>query len=93
MLGEKPDEHIRTPMQWDASANAGFTSGTPWEAVNPDPSDVNVESELADPSSLLNRYRTLLADQARPSGAEPGRRPGLARQLVCGRAGQPEAHG
>ena len=60
MLGEKPDEQIRTPMQWDSSANAGFTSGTPWEPVNADHLEVNVESELADPSSLLNRYRTLL---------------------------------
>ncbi len=53
----------RTPMQWDAGPNAGFT-GTgvePWLPVGPDFERVNVESEKADPGSLLNMYRRLLA--------------------------------
>ena len=36
MTGEKPDEQIRTPMQWSAEGNAGFTTGSPWEPVNGD---------------------------------------------------------
>ncbi|MEI2689565.1 MAG: alpha-amylase family glycosyl hydrolase [Anaerolineae bacterium] len=36
MTGNKPDERIRTPMQWADEANGGFTSGTPWEALNSD---------------------------------------------------------
>ena len=36
MTGVKPDEFNRTPMQWSAQENAGFTAGVPWEAVNVD---------------------------------------------------------
>jgi glycosidase len=60
MRGVKPDERIRTPMQWDSSANAGFTSGTPWEALNNDTSMVNVAVLEKDPHSLFNHYRSLL---------------------------------
>jgi alpha-glucosidase len=51
----------RTPMQWHARANAGFTSGSPWLPVAPDASAVNVEAEADDPSSMLSLYRRLLA--------------------------------
>jgi alpha-amylase len=64
MVGMKPDEMIRTPMQWDATKSAGFTSGTPWEPVNDDYETVNVAAQLADPTSLLNHYRTLLGIRA-----------------------------
>jgi len=64
MLGVKPDEQIRTPMQWDATEGAGFTSGTPWEPVNDDYPELNVAAQDADPDSLLNHYRTLLAVRA-----------------------------
>jgi alpha-amylase len=60
MLGEKPDERLRTPMQWENAANAGFTTGTPWEGVQSDISTANVASQAADPNSLLNLYRTLI---------------------------------
>lgn len=59
MTGKKPDEYIRTPMQWDASPNAGFTSGQPWIAVNGDYAEVNVAAQDGDPESLLNHYRAL----------------------------------
>ena len=36
MSGAKPDEQIRTPMQWSSEEGAGFTSGIPWEAINSD---------------------------------------------------------
>ena len=54
-------DNARTPMQWDASANAGFTTGTPWLPVHADFAGVNVEAESADPDSVLNWYRRLAA--------------------------------
>ena len=49
-------DSARTPMQWDASENAGFTSGTPWLPVYEDYQTVNAEAERADPESVLNWY-------------------------------------
>jgi glycosidase len=60
MLGAKPDERIRTPMQWAADAGGGFTSGTPWEAPQDDTATKNVAAQSKDPGSLLNTYRTLI---------------------------------
>ena len=60
MRGVKPDEDIRRPMQWDASPAAGFTSGTPWRALNNDIATVNVQAEADDPGSLFNHYRRLI---------------------------------
>src|SRR5262249_51608963 len=60
MTGDKPDEHIRTPMQWGMGAQAEFTTGKPWEAVNPGLETVNVAKEAADPGSLLNWYKKLI---------------------------------
>jgi alpha-amylase len=60
MLGLKPDENIRTPMQWSAEANGGFTSATPWEQINPDYPQLNVMDQMGDPLSLLNHYRRLI---------------------------------
>ncbi|MBP3894437.1 MAG: alpha-glucosidase [Atopobiaceae bacterium] len=52
-------DNARTPMQWDTSANAGFSSATPWLPVHDDYQTVNVEVESADPSSPLSWFRTL----------------------------------
>ncbi|HOE69554.1 MAG TPA: alpha-amylase family glycosyl hydrolase [Brevefilum sp.] len=60
MKGNKPDELLRTPMQWSGEPGAGFTSGTPWQPVNQDYSQVNVAAQDADPDSLLKQYRTLV---------------------------------
>lgn len=54
-------DNARTPMQWSGAANAGFTSGRPWMAVNPNYADINAEKEDADPDSVLNFYRRLAA--------------------------------
>ena len=60
MLGQKPDEMIRTPMQWSNGENCGFTSAQPWEPVNPDCPSVNLEARQADPQSLWNTYASLI---------------------------------
>ena len=64
-LGRDPE---RTPMQWDASPHAGFTTGHPWLPVAPDAASVNVARERDDPRSMLTLYRRLLAlRRARPA--------------------------
>ena len=60
MSGTKPDEFIRTPMQWDNTQGAGFTSGKPWEEINADFSLVNVSKQTGDSASLLEHYRKLI---------------------------------
>jgi glycosidase len=60
MSGDKPDPRLRTPMQWSAGPAAGFTTGTPWETLQPDTQAINVATEAADPNSLLNHYRRLI---------------------------------
>ncbi|WP_279345130.1 alpha-glucosidase [Gramella sp. MT6] len=50
----------RTPMQWDDSEHAGFTTGTPWLPVNENYKKVNVEAENKDPNSCLNYFRDLV---------------------------------
>jgi oligo-1,6-glucosidase len=51
----------RTPVQWDASDNAGFTSGIPWIAVNPDYAEVNAAAEVGAAGSVFEHYRQLIA--------------------------------
>ncbi|GAB3835934.1 alpha-amylase family glycosyl hydrolase [Hymenobacter jeollabukensis] len=60
MLGTGVDEDKRKPMQWTAGSNAGFTSGSPWRALNSNYAQYNVATEQADPASLLNHYKKLI---------------------------------
>ncbi|SEB73715.1 alpha-glucosidase [Terriglobus roseus] len=61
-LAKVSRDHARTPMQWDASANAGFTSGSkPWLAVNPNYTGINAAQVVADPYSVYQFTRNLLA--------------------------------
>ena len=60
LSGKKPDEDLRTPMQWSNEANGGFTTGTPWRAVNADYAERNVSTQIDNPASLLSLYRTLI---------------------------------
>ena len=54
-------DNARTPMQWDSSPEAGFTTGTrPWLAVNPNYKQINAAQEESDPASVLNYVRALL---------------------------------
>ena len=81
MLGEKPDEDIRRPMQWDASANAGFTSGTPWRPLNSNAADFNVERMQADDNSLWNHYRKWIHLRKTNTAFTEGRYQGLGASL------------
>jgi oligo-1,6-glucosidase len=54
-------DNARTPVQWDASPNAGFTTGRPWLAVNPDHVEWNAAAQRDDPASVLAHYRRLIA--------------------------------
>jgi oligo-1,6-glucosidase len=53
-------ENGRTPMQWDDTANAGFTTGTPWKRVNENYKDINVAAQDKDPNSVLNHFRKMV---------------------------------
>jgi oligo-1,6-glucosidase len=53
-------DNARTPMQWDDSPEAGFTTGKPWIKVNPNHASINVKQALADPNSVLHYYRQLI---------------------------------
>ena len=53
-------DNARTPMQWNDGANAGFTTGTPWLAVNPNYVHINAEAALEDPDSVFYYYQKLI---------------------------------
>lgn len=56
----KSRDNARTPMQWSAGQSAGFTTGTPWIAVNPNYTEINAEEERKDPDSVYHFYRKLI---------------------------------
>ena len=57
MTGDKPDERLRTPMQWSGGEAAGFTTGTPWQPLQADWAAVNVAAQERNPESLLTLHR------------------------------------
>lgn len=59
-INAKGRDNARTPMQWDASPNAGFTNGTPWLHVNPNYTKINVSANLADDNSVFYTYQQLI---------------------------------
>ena len=60
-LAVKGRDNARTPMQWDAGPQAGFTTGEPWIAVNANHVEVNAETAVADRDSVFHHYRRLIA--------------------------------
>jgi alpha-amylase len=60
MTGSGKDENKRTPMQWSAASRADFSTVSPWEPVNSDFTQKNVDAESKDPNSLYNFYKTLI---------------------------------
>ena len=63
-------DNARTPMQWNTEKNAGFTTGTPWLKVNDNYTEINMETQDADPDSVLNYYRKLIALRKSPAYKE-----------------------
>ena len=59
-IAHKSRDNARTPMQWDASENAGFTKGTPWIAVNPNYKKINVADQLKREDSVFHYYQKLI---------------------------------
>jgi oligo-1,6-glucosidase len=60
VIHAKSRDNARTPVQWDASAQAGFTTGTPWLKVNPNYPTINAAQALADPDSIFYYYQKLI---------------------------------
>jgi oligo-1,6-glucosidase len=60
-LRVKSRDNARTPVQWDDSPNAGFTTGKPWIDVNPNYLQVNAAAQVDDPASVFSHYRRLIA--------------------------------
>lgn len=56
----KGRDNARTPMQWDDTENAGFTTGTPWLGVNPNYTEINARSQLQDENSVFHYYKKLI---------------------------------
>lgn len=61
MISHKGRDNARTPMQWDATKNAGFSSAKPWLAVAPNYQTINVKAALADKESIFYTYQKLIA--------------------------------
>ncbi|WLR55220.1 alpha-glucosidase [Mesobacillus subterraneus] len=53
-------DNSRTPMQWSAADNAGFSTGKPWIGTNPNYKEINVEAQLQDPGSILHFYKKMI---------------------------------
>ncbi len=60
-LAKTSRDHSRTPVQWTADANGGFTTGTPWLGVNPNFADINAAAQWEDPDSVFHHHRRLIA--------------------------------
>ena len=63
-------DNARTPVQWDSSKNAGFTTGTPWLPLNPNYKKINVAEQEQDPESVLSYYKKLTALRSNPEYKE-----------------------
>lgn len=59
-LGVQSRDHARTPMHWDDSPHAGFTTGTPWLPANPNYEEINAQVQVHDPHSVFAHYRRLI---------------------------------
>ncbi|MDT0122570.1 alpha,alpha-phosphotrehalase [Paenibacillus sp. RRE4] len=60
IVKERSRDNSRTPMQWDGTANAGFTTGTPWLKVDERYPSIHVEEQIGNPDSIYHHYRKLI---------------------------------
>ncbi len=60
-IAYKSRDNARTPMQWDGTENAGFSTGTPWIMVNPNYTRINAAAQRKDPDSVFHYYKKLIA--------------------------------
>jgi oligo-1,6-glucosidase len=60
VIHAKSRDNARTPMQWNAGEQAGFTSSTPWIKVNPNYKEINVQQAMDDPNSIFSYYQKLI---------------------------------
>ena len=65
-VGKYSRDNARTPFQWSAEANAGFTEGIPWLKLNPNYTSINLADQQEDPDSVFNYYRALIALRKNP---------------------------
>lgn len=79
MVGSGDHLNIRSPMQWTAGTNAGFTTGTPWQTINGNYAQYNVAVEESDTGSLLDWYKRLIHVR----NASPALRRGTHDALEC----------
>jgi len=70
--GTQGRDPVRTPMPWDASAHAGFSSGEPWLPLAGNAAGISVEAEKRDPNSMLSLTRSLLALRRREAALSIG---------------------
>lgn len=63
-------DNARTPVQWDDSKNAGFSTGEPWLPVNPNYPEINAATQINDPNSLFSFYKELIALRKNPEYKE-----------------------
>ena len=77
-IRRKSRDNARTPMQWDDTENAGFSTGKPWLGVNPNYREINAAREQADPGSVFHYYRRLIALRKRHKVMVYG-----AYQIIC----------
>lgn len=79
MKGSKPDERIRTPMQWSSAGAAGFSTVNPWYAVNSNYTSYNVQLMNSDSNSLLSYYKKLIQTR----NATPALSVGTYQNIIC----------
>ena len=72
MLGQKPDEDIRRPMQWTSSANAGFSSRQPWHPLNNNYANYNVANQQLESESIWSQYQIWIKQRTRNTALRSG---------------------
>ncbi|MEW9667282.1 alpha-glucosidase [Ammoniphilus sp. 3BR4] len=59
-IHQRSRDNARTPVQWSADPNGGFSSGTPWISVNPNYPEINAERVVSEPNSIFHYYKKLI---------------------------------